>query len=453
MMNLPERFTYPFAYAPHPLVREAAEQLIDVVSSSDELRSLFSEGKMLGVLIAEDPEGRRVVLNAFSGLAGGRSSIPGFVPPIFDIADPDGFFRKGEKEIEQLSAMIPHAEGESLRSELSARRKFLSEELQRKLFSSYQVSNARGESSTVLEIFSRKGKVPPGGTGDCALPKLLQEAYRRGLRPRASGEFWYGASCGGEVRKQGCFYPACTGKCGPLLEFMLQGLETDPNPMEAEVGSAPVIVFEDDWIVVADKPAGMLSVPGRIEADSLLVWLQRREREKGSGVKIYSCHRLDMDTSGVMVFAKSLTSQAMIQRQFEDREVEKSYVALLSCSENAAHLPHKGCVDLPIAADYYDRPRQIVDPDSGKPALTAYEVLSVNAKGETLVRFIPRTGRTHQLRVHSAHVMGLGRPIVGDRLYGGADFPSSRLHLHAESLSFIHPQTGKRVKFSSPPDF
>ena len=204
MMNLPERFTYPFAYAPHPLVREAAEQLIDAVSSSDELRSLFSEGKMLGVLIAEDPEGRRIVLNAFSGLAGGRSSIPGFVPPIFDIADPDGIFRKGEKEIEQLSAMIPHAEGESLRSELSARRKFLSEELQRKLFSSYQVSNARGESSTVLEIFSRKGKVPPGGTGDCALPKLLQEAYRRGLRPRASGEFWYGATGGGEVRKQGC---------------------------------------------------------------------------------------------------------------------------------------------------------------------------------------------------------------------------------------------------------
>jgi len=452
-MGLPEKFTYPFAYAPHPLVREAAERLIDAIASSAELDSLFSQGKMLGVLIAEDEEGGIHVLNGFSGIVEGRSRVEGFVPPIYDLTDSEGYFKVRESEISALTPRIEACADEEERKILSLQRKAMSEELQKWLFSNYVVRNANGGERTILDIFADRNIVPPGGTGDCALPKLLQEAYRRGLKPRAFGEFWYGASSGNEVRRQGCFYPSCTGKCGPLLEYMLQGLDVDPNPMEAEAASSPVVLFEDDSIIVVDKPAGLLSVPGRIKADSLLVWLQRRQNSKEASVKVFSCHRLDMDTSGVMVFAKSVSLQAMIQRQFEDREVEKTYLALLSSgSGEPLEVGQRGHISLPMTPDYYDRPRQIVDSESGKPAETDYEVLDVRADG-ILVRFTPHTGRTHQLRVHSAHTLGLGRPIVGDRLYGGADVPSERLRLHSESLSFTHPVTGERMTFRTLPDF
>lgn len=452
-MELPAKFTYPFAYAPHPSVREAAEHLIGIISADPELDSLFCQGKMLGVLVAEDRTGSVVVLNAFSGIVDGRSLIPGFVPPIFDLTEAEGFFRQKEREISGLTRQIAGCSGNALKQELQERRKSMSESLQNWLFSQYEVLNGKGETRSVLEVFAERGLVPPGGTGDCALPKLLQEAYRRGLKPRASGEFWYGASCGSEVRRQGCFYPSCTGKCGPLLEYMLQGLDVDPNPMEMEPEGEPAVLFEDDSLIVVDKPAGLLSVPGRIKADSLLVWLQRRERARGSDVKVFPCHRLDMDTSGVMVFAKSVTLQAMMQRQFEDREVEKTYVALLA-PDGPFELAEgqKGKVSLPMMPDYYDRPRQIVDFEAGKSAETGYEVLRSDSRG-ILVRYFPHTGRTHQLRVHSAHTMGLGRPIVGDRLYGGAELPSGRLELHAESLSFTHPVTGERMIFSTRADF
>jgi len=271
------------------------------------------------------------------------------------------------------------------------------------------------------------------------------------MKPLAFGEFWYGQSPEKEIRRQGSFYPSCTGKCKPLLDFMLQGIEVDPNPLSELTRSFTVddiagrILFEDDTVIVVDKPSGLQSVPGREDEASLLVLLQRRSNSQPKPAKIYSCHRLDMDTSGVMVFAKTAEAQADIQLQFEHRETSKSYQAVLSASE--ADLSQKGTIELPLGLDYYDRPRQKVDFEEGKPARTDYEVLEKREDGTVLVRFIPHTGRTHQLRVHAAHPSGLGRPIKGDRLYGGTQH--ERLCLHAEMLSFRHPVTGDNMTFRS----
>lgn len=413
----------PFCYTPRPEIIEEAQRLCDMVDSSPELKPLFSEGKMMGVMQLSDGS----FLHAFSGRAGNRTNIEGFVPPIFDY-DP--------KEI--ISTSPEH-----------------SQELQNWLFSNYIVSNALGQSRSIAEIFKDSGLTPPGGTGDCAAPKLLQYAYSHGLKPTAWGEFWYGASPSGEVRRHGSFYPSCTGKCGPLLSWMMNGLEVEPNPLLCDLHWSypdPVILFEDSSIIVVDKPSGMLSVPGRTPRRSLQEWLSNY-----CGCTIFSCHRLDMDTSGLMVFAKSKEVQADIQRQFENRETSKSYYARLSPApaQGAKCITLKkgdcGKISLPLILDYYDRPRQMVDPEHGKPAVTAYEILAVRDDGSVDVMLTPYTGRTHQLRVHSAHFQGLGRPIAGDRLYGG--LPAARLMLHASSLAFRHPVTKARLHFSQPAGF
>ena len=419
---MPGRFTYPFCYVPHPLVVEAANELI---ARLDAEGSPLSEGKMLGVLITDGGP-----LYAFSGTVGGSATLPGFVPPIFDLTDPAGYFRRREAEI---SAMPAGKE----RSDASA-------ELQRWIFTQYVVLNAKGESRSILDIFADRGLVPPGGTGDCAAPKLLQYAYSHGLKPVAMGEFWYGASPAREVRGQGRFYPSCTGKCGPLLSYMMQGLDVEPNPLDIGFNreKEPQVLYVDDAVIVVDKPAGMLSVPGRVAAPSLLGWL--RERYGGS---VESCHRLDMDTSGVMVFARTPEVKSKMEAAFASREVSKTYRARLVAGDKAFRLPQKGTIALPLALDYYDRPRQMVDFENGKLAVTEYEVLEIFPDGEIDVRFRPLTGRSHQLRVHSAHSKGLGHPIKGDRLYGDAG--PGRLYLHAESLSFNHPVTGERLEFTS----
>lgn len=418
----PERFTYPFCYVPHPLVVEAAEHL---VSELDAGLAPCAEGKMLGVLVTD-----KGVLRAFSGLWGGRSLIDGFVPPIFDWAAPDGYFRRREAEI---SAMTD-----------ASAKSAASRELQDWLFDSYVVLNARGERRSIRAIFADRGLVPPGGTGECAAPKLLQYAYSNGMKPLAMGEFWYGPSPAKEVREQGRFYPSCLGKCGPLLTYMMEGLDVDPNPLDEgfAVGKEPEVLFCDDSIIVVDKPAGMLSVPGRVAAPSLLGWLRERY-----GETVESCHRLDMDTSGVMVFARSVQMKTALELQFAGREVRKTYRARLVSGKGAFNHAMKGTIALPLSQDYYDRPRQMVDMDNGKLAVTEYEILAVLPNGELDVRFIPHTGRTHQLRVHSAHALGLGRPIKGDRLYGSPD--GGRLFLHAESIEFLHPLTHKLLKFES----
>ena len=403
----------------------------DVFGGSSPLReaemAALKEGKMLGVLKVEDKDGGIDYLYGVSGTVGGRAVIPGFVPPIFDLTDPDGYFKRREAEI---SAMPPGAE-----------RKAASAQLQAWIFDQYRVSNARGETLSIREVFARRGLVPPGGTGDCAAPKLLQYAYDHALTPLAIGEFWYGASPASEVRQQGRFYPSCTGKCGPLLSFMLEGLDVAPNPLDREYTTCeePRLLYEDSDILVAVKPAGMLSVPGRTRAKSLLEWLRERFGE------VYSCHRLDMDTSGVMVFARNLPAQAELERQFAEREVEKTYRARLVAGDRPFGHARKGTIALPLALDYYDRPRQLVDEQNGKLAVTEYELLEELPNGELDVCFIPKTGRTHQLRVHAAHERGLGRPIKGDRLYGSAN--GGRLWLHAETLSFHHPASRERLYF------
>lgn len=434
------KFTYPFCYVPHPLVIEASQTLIRRIDQDIRLKSLFGEGKMLGALICQSPEmNGNIILYGFSGLAQGLGHIDGFVPPIFDYSSPDGYFRKREAEI---SATVKSA----FPTENYHR---MSSELQDWLFRQYTVHNAKGESLNIKEIFALRGLTPPGGTGECAAPKMLEFAYRNGLHPLAMGEFWYGKSPSSEVREQGCFYPSCMGKCGPLLSWMMQGLDVEPNPLDAGFsnGKEPETIFADDAIIVVEKPEGMLSVPGRVPAPSLLEWLRLRFGE------VHSCHRLDMDTSGLMVFARSMAAKSCLEREFADHIVRKSYRARLSSptrdsvGKRDLRKGAKGTVALPLSLDYYDRPRQMVDYKHGKPAITEYEVLDVLPNGETEVRFTPLTGRTHQLRVHSAHKDGLGRPIKGDRLYGHPD--GGRLYLHAEYLEFIHPVTGKTISFRS----
>jgi tRNA pseudouridine32 synthase/23S rRNA pseudouridine746 synthase len=418
--------------------------LIAHIGDTPELHAIFAEGKMMGVLMVRDRDGVESFLYGFSGLAGGRSRVEGFVPPIFDLTDPEGYFKKEEAEISELNRRIRELDGDdSERDALKAERKERSTALQGWLFRQYVVLNALGERKSILDIFAERGLIPPGGTGDCAAPKLLQYAYLHGLKPLAMGEFWYGASPEREVRHQGCFYPSCTGKCGPLLAFMLQGLDVEPNPLEQDSPASDTdyrILFEDDDIIVADKPSGMLAVPGR----TLKVSLQERlQRSSGPGADIRACHRLDMDTSGLIVFAKGTDNLAVLQQQFERHEVEKSYVARLL---PGPRLAGSGRISLPLLLDFDDRPRQMVDFEDGKQAVTDWELLEEMTDGSALVRFTPLTGRTHQLRVHAAHPLGLGRPIAGDRLYGGG---SGRLCLHAATLSFTHPRTGERLSFTS----
>lgn len=414
-------FTYPFRYAPSPETVEAAKALAARIDASPRLRSIFSEGKMLGVLLTD-----RGVLNAFSGLAGGLSVLEDFVPPIFDYGVPDGYFRRREAEISAMPDGI--AKGRE-----SAR-------LQDWLFDQYKVLNANGEQLSVKRIFARRGLVPPGGTGDCAAPKLLQYAYLHGMKPLAMGEFWYGSSHSSEVREHGHFYPACFGKCGPLLSFMMEGLDVEPNPLDREYeGREPAVLHADSSIIVVDKPAGMLSVPGRNGVGSLLDWLAERYGE------VHSCHRLDMDTSGIMVYARNIPCKAALEAQFAGREVSKTYRARLSAGNSPFRRSASGTIALPLSPDYYDRPRQIVDMSSGKPAISEYKILEMLPDGEIDIVFHPLTGRTHQLRVHAAHPSGLGRPIKGDLLYGGT--PADRLYLHAESLSFAHPASGVKLTF------
>ena len=523
-MLIPERFTDPFRYSPHPLVEQAAQLTISRIRCEEELSAIFAEGKMLGVLIVSDRHGQTGYLSAFSGNAGGRSHIDGFVPPIFDLLDPAGHFKLKEAEITALNKTIKaeedspslhilrqnlsqaeerrdqeteamkvsmaisrqkreemrkSTENRSLMAELirqsqfekaelkrlkvqweekisairkditlheekiktmKLRRAEMSDELQKWIFSQYIVHNSSGESSSINDIFSSKGLVPPGGTGECSAPKLLEYAYRNSLRPIAMGEFWYGTSPGTAVRTEGHFYPSCTSKCGPLLGFMLEGLELEKD--RYIIDGKPEIIFEDDSVIVVSKPSGMPSVPGLDGKISLAGWLADR-----SCADIFPIHRLDMDTSGIMVYAKDQDTCTALQRQFETHSVSKTYIARLSDGNEGMILSSgdNGTISLPLNADYDERPRQKVDRLHGKEATTYYEVSSVDNDSRIDMIFRPHTGRTHQLRVHSAHTLGLGHPIVGDLLYGGE--PSYRLHLHAYEISFTHPSSGERLTF------
>nr|BDT37105.1 pseudouridine synthase [Myxococcus sp. MH1] len=324
-------------------------------------------------------------------------------------------------------------------------RHMVSRAVMRRIHDTYVITNARGERRLLRGLYERAQ--PPSGAADCAAPKLLAYARAHGLRPVALAEFWWGAPPPSGGRVTGAYYAACRDKCGPLLPFMLEGLHVAPPRTFTPPSTTPgalSILFEDRWLVVIAKPHGLLSVPGREASlsDSVLTRLRARHPDATGPLLV---HRLDLDTSGLLVAALDARTHSALQRQFVHREVHKRYVAWV----DGIVTGEEGRIDFPMRVDLDDRPRQIHDPIHGKPAVTEWRVLERRG-GRTRVALFPLTGRTHQLRVHAAHPLGLGAPIVGDRLYGR---DGERLMLHAESLTLLHPGTGERVTFDCPAPF
>lgn len=528
---LPERFTYPFCYTPHPLCLRAAEEVQAYLRRQTAWEEELSRGKMFGVLIVQTESGETGYLAAFSGILAGKNLHPFFVPPVYDLLQPQGFFKTEEENISAINRRITllekdetylclqselaqtklsaqealsaakqqlkeakekreerrkteelnaaeadaliresqHQKAEykrlerrwkektaALQTETDARttqiqalkteRKVRSAALQQQLFEQFSMLNFRGEAKTLCEIFSRTvHKTPPAGAGECAAPKLLQQAYLHGWKPIAMAEFWWGNSPKTEIRRHGYYYPACKGKCEPILGHMLQGLDVEDNPMAdaaQELSSEPETVYEDEWLLVVSKPAGMLSVPGKEDGASVYRFVRARYPEADGPMMV---HRLDMATSGLLVIAKTKRVHQHLQAQFANRTVRKRYIALLS----GVVPQEEGVINLPLCPDPLDRPRQLVNAEWGKPAVTRYRVLE-RRDGRTRIAFFPLTGRTHQLRVHAAHPSGLNAPILGDELYG---CKADRLYLHAESLEFIHPISGKTIRIVNDADF
>lgn len=519
----PQKFTWPFCYEPHPLCVEAAKHLQSCLESEMEWHGEINRGKMFGVLVVRDDEGAIGYLAAYSGQLCGRNDLPGFVPAVYDLLQPDGHFKTHEAEITAVNSEvetierdvnylewrqklqdikanadkdISHykalmaeakerrrqaretenydsealiresqfmkaelrrkkqayatlvaeveacvAEYENRIKELKQKRKRMSDALQHWIFSQFVMLNALGERKDLNEIFSEHHRVtgtgsaiPPSGAGECCAPKLLQYAYANGYKPLCMAEFWYGESPKTEVRHHLHFYPACRSKCKPILEFMLKGLDTDPDPfdgknVECVSFDKPKMMYEDDWIVVVNKPSGMLSVSGRTTLPAA-----------SEIMRLLPIHRLDMDTSGLLMLAKDKETQRKFHAMFENRMIRKRYTALLDGTVTT----DKGEIVLPLLPDINDRPRQKVDYGNGKSSITYYKVLE-RKDGKTLVALYPHTGRTHQLRVHCAHHDGLNAPITGDRLYGK---PADRLHLYADTLEFYHPMLKKQIKIT-----
>ena len=524
VVEAPQRFNNPFYYSPHPLCVMAAGEVRDMLSLDSALAADAARGKMFGVLVVRDASGSLGYLAAFSGLLAGSNNVAGFVPPVFDLQSPGGYFKQEESGITALNKRIKDTEcsegyiaavaavadvkrameqqlaamredmrlDKQRRSELRAagnlsaadeaalvresqyqkaelkrttarwqqqlagceaavapfkasiaamkeERKHRSAALQRWLFEQFKVLNGSGSEKSLLDIFAQhSGIIPPGGAGECAAPKLLQYAYLNSLTPIAVAEFWIGASPTGEVRRDGCYYGACKSKCEPILGFMLQGLDVDENALEKGGDISSInIIFEDEHIVVVDKPSGVLSVPGIMGGMSVQQWLRDCYLHSN---ELFVAHRLDMATSGLLVAAKSMEVYKELQRSFAGREVKKLYTAIL----DGVPVKSEGTIELPLAPDYDNRPRQKVDTVNGKPAVTRYKVIGTverNGRQCAVVHFEPVTGRTHQLRVHAAHKDGLDCPILGDSLYGTA---GERLMLHASRISFVHP-AGKDV--------
>lgn len=529
---LPERFTYPFCYTPHPLCILAAKEVQSYLTRQTAWKDELRQGKMFGVLIVQTEHGEIGYLAAFSGILAGKNLHPFFVPPVYNLLQPQGFFKIEEENISSINRNIRQLENDKAYAALSAElartiqsaenilatakaqlkeaktareqrrkekelnaqeeaeliresqfqkaeykrlerswkarittlqtqtedwerrisalkseRKTRSAALQQKLFEQFGMLNYRGEVKNLCEIFGQTvHKTPPAGAGECAAPKLLQQAYLHGWKPIAMAEFWWGDSPKTEIRHHGHYYPACKGKCEPILQHMLQGLQVEENPMlkRMQVPSQNLeIVYEDPWLSVINKPAGMLSVPGKEDAVSVYSLMREQYPEADGPLTV---HRLDMATSGLMLIAKTKRVHQNLQAQFKNRLVRKRYVALLE-----GIVPKdKDTVDLPLCLNPLDRPRQMVHTEHGKPAITDYQVLERLDGKRTRIAFYPRTGRTHQLRIHAAHPLGLHCPIIGDELYGEK---ADRLYLHAEYLEFTHPITGETVRITKEAEF
>ena len=540
---LPTKFTFPFYYAPHPLALIASQEL-----KARLLKQEFNHdfgidqgprngaiGQMFGVLVVQNNKGELGSLAAFSGKLGNANHHDGFVPPVYDLLDPIGFFKKDEIEVNELTLelhrlekneayiqlknqvedyrmtfskwiedekiqlkkhkkqrqekreasnqqdssayhrLIDDLKEESIRQQiqykqqhytkklaldqleeslrqledqiiaLREKRAAMSADIQRRIFQSYTFLNLTQETKSLLDIFKDTPfKTPPAGAGECAAPKLLQYAFLNQLKPIALAEFWWGMSPDSEVKIHQEYYPACRGKCEPILSHMLEGIEMDVNPMSinpAEGKELPII-YEDDYLLLVNKPAEFLSVPGKTIEDSVQTRIQHKYPTATGPLLV---HRLDMSTSGIILIAKKKDIHESLQKQFIKRTVQKRYAALLQGYVKSS----SGEIQLPLRVDLEDRPRQLVCYEHGKDALTKYEVLE-RKNGQTRVHFYPFTGRTHQLRVHAAHLSGLNAPIIGDDLYGQK---SDRLYLHAEYLSFWHPITRERMEITCPPPF
>lgn len=533
---LPERFTYPFWYEPHPLAKIAAAELQQWLEANDSLGHNFATiGKMFGVLVVEDADGKLGYLWAYSGKLADSNHHPEFVPPVFDMLEDDSFFLKEQLVLNDINAAVEDLEADadylnlkqqsvelssqseneisafkqwikrnkSIRKQLRERKKerlsrtdyeafeaymvkhslyekhkfrLLTDKwqkaldenaaalsafdakieslktlrreksaaLQQQLFEQYVFLNKDKQTRSLHSIFSATvfGK-PPAAAGECATPKLLQYAFTHGFKPLAMAEFWWGSGPKSEIRKHKHFYPACSGKCKPILAHMLQGIELDDNPLLINTGEGKAldILFEDDSFVVVNKPEGLLSVPGIAIQDSVYTRLQAMWTDADPLI----IHRLDMATSGLLVVAKTKEAHKDIQKQFLKRTVNKRYTALLSKVIKG----DQGEINLPLRGDLDNRPMQLVCFDFGKKAVTKWLVVE-RTNAATKIHFWPLTGRTHQLRMHAAHQLGLNAPIVGDDLYGTS---AERLYLHAAVLEFTHPVTGERMKFEAKEKF
>ena len=462
----------PFDYEPHPLCLLAADEVRRYLKHDATCESDARNGKMFGVLVVKTSKGETGFLAAYSGLLAGRNDWAWFVPPVFDAQQPDGHFKQTERQISAINRQIREWETNeedaathaTALNELRQRRKQMSEELQRWLFEQYLMLNERGERRNLIDIWHdyhtsprlrQRFPLPPGGSGDCCAPKLLQYAFLHQMKPLCIAEFWYGASPKAEIRHHGHFYPACRGKCLPILTYML-GTTFSPSPVNhhptpitrhpspnTQHPSPPLpILYDDEWLAVVSKPAGMLSVPGREEQRSVFTLMRQRFPEADGPLMV---HRLDMATSGLIVIAKSKEVHKLLQRQFSERKVKKRYVAVIEGVPSAK----SGIISLPLCPNPLDRPRQMVDHEVGKEAVTRYEVTEIKGT-RARVNLYPQTGRTHQLRMHCAHKDGLACPIVGDELYGTK---AERLHLHAAEITFTHPLTGKEIHIVEEPEF
>ncbi len=458
-----------------------------------------ARGKMFGVLLVERiADGATGYLAGYSGQMGGRSDWPLFVPAVFDYLQPNGYFKIHEAEIIAINRDIERLEKswqvcrqgnfnkddsddprptfikgrqeEESDAQYIKRRQFenaelhrwklrqrerdakskqteeqilslkqlrrqKSDDLQRWLFNHFVMLNGREQRRALLDIFST---LPPSGSGECCEPRLLQYAFAHGMRPLSIAMMWWGESPHKEVRHHGQYYPACNKRCKPILQWMLQGIDVMPNKLEQPTSHKLEIIYEDEALCVIVKPSGMLSIPGKSGRESVAEVMRRRYKNTDSPLIV---HRLDMDTSGLMIIAKTRTAYHNLQRQFANHEVHKRYVALLSHNLNES----SGSVSLPLRPDLDDRPRQIVDMTHGRSALTRYEKVAPRR-----VHLFPLTGRTHQLRLHCAHCDGLDNPIVGDALYGTC---ADRLYLHAEQITFRHPSTGEMIVFTDKAPF
>lgn len=329
-------------------------------------------------------------------------------------------------------------------NELKNTRKELSAWAQQEIFNHYKFLNAKNETKNILDIFKNSTQNIPAGSGDCCAPKLLQYAFLNNLTPVCMAEFWWGKPLNSSVRKHKNYYTACTGKCKPILTHMLNGLSINDNPLIERLQKKKEIqiLFEDDDLLVINKPHELLSVAGK-EVDDSVYKRIKTKYPKATGPLIV--HRLDMSTSGILLIAKNKETHKKLQAQFLNKTVKKRYVALL----DGVLQEKKGIITLPLRVDLNDRPKQLVCNTYGKQTITKWEIIEVK-NNKTRVYFYPITGRTHQLRIHSSHNLGLNTAIIGDDLYGSE---SNRLHLHAEKISFIHPINNQWVEFTCKPSF